>query len=341
MTITLSRTSSAKYVPILKAKAGELKALSLTDSHNLIPLLEVIDPEGFPKKLKKAWKSTDREVWIQILDFPDIDPIDVPEAIETFFNSLSQDLSIIPVLLPIEEPDILAAYSRLENIKRTGVVLRIDVEDLITESYEASQDLETTLEQLSLTSSNCDLVVDAGLLSDTPEIQAAVVKQALDSLNVMGWRSIVVAFSAFPAAVGEIAPKSAVTTLPRKDAVAYKIVTRKTDIPLTYSDYGIGVPTYDGAPFAPIPSLKYAASTDWKIHRGEKRGATEKQLRTLANDIVNAPYFSGAHYSPADKMINDIASSSSGPGNPTTHVAIGMCRHFHVVLDRLATLGEP
>lgn len=70
---------------------------------------------------------------------------------------------------------------------------------------------------------------------------------------------------------GTIAPKGTVVALPRTDAAAFVAVRRAVGLPLVFSDYAIGVPTYGGAAFTPIPNIRYASDTDWYVHRGTER----------------------------------------------------------------------
>lgn len=77
------------------------------------------------------------------------------------------------------------------------------------------------------------------------------------------------------------------------------------------------------------------------VHRGKERRDPSSQYRALARDLVAAPYYSGTTFSPGDQQIHDVASGASGPGNAMTHLRAGVSRHIHVVLERLASLGEP
>lgn len=110
---------------------------------------------------------------------------------------------------------------------------------------------------------------------------------------------------------------------------------------MTYADYGVGVPTYADAPWAPIPNIRYALDGEWRVHRAHRRRNPSPQYVALAQALAAADYFAGADFSPGDAYIADVASGSGGPGNAGSYLRAAMSRHFHVVLESLATRGAP
>ncbi|WP_158607645.1 beta family protein [Flexivirga caeni] len=329
------------YVPILKGKRAELDAVSGTPADKLVPLLEFLDPASVAAQLTRAWKHPDDVVWIQALNADGADDAAFATALTDMFNSLRSDFRAVPVLTSTEEPATLAAFSRIAATDSRGVVLRIDVEELIDESIDSTADITATLSAVGMPESEVDLVLDAGLLTGSATIQSAVALQAINELPHTNWRTIVVAFSAFPEAIGNVVPKNTVVAIPRIDAAAFTAVRRAAKLPLVYGDYAIGVPTYSDVAFTPIPNIRYASDAEWYIHRGRERANPSPQYRALARALVAAPYYSGAAFSPGDQQINDVATETSGPGNATTHLRAGMSRHLHLVLSRLASLGVP
>ncbi|QHC67413.1 hypothetical protein GSU68_13125 [Rathayibacter sp. VKM Ac-2759] len=329
------------YVPILKGKRAELDAVSGAPSDRLVPLFEFLDPALTKDLLARAWANPSDVVWIQILNADGVEDAAFASSLTDLFASLRPDYLAVPVLTTTEEPNTLAAIAAIAATDGRGVSLRIDVEELVDENVNSSADINATLDGLALTVADVDLVLDAGLISGSATIRAAVVSQAIRELPETGWRSIVVSFSAFPPAVGEVVPKGTVVALPRTDAAAFVALRRSTDLELVYSDYAIGVPTYAAAAFTPIPNMKYASDNEWFVHRGTERRNPAPQYRALARAIVAATYYSGTAFSPGDQQISDVATETSGPGNATTHLRIAMSRHLHVVLSRLATLGAP
>lgn len=330
------------YVPILKGKRAELDAVSDAPSSRLVPLFEFLDPSTTKDLLGRAWNNPDDVVWVQLLNADGLDDAVFTGAITDFFDEVRlRGVLAIPVITAAEEPGTLAAVAYAVRTDGRGVVLRIDVEDLIDENVDSSEDIATTLDTLGVSVNEVDLVLDAGLLTGSATIQAAVVGQAITGLPQTNWRSMVVAFSAFPESIGEVVPKDSVVALPRVDAAAFALVRKSSELPLVYGDYAVGVPTYGGAAFTPIPNIRYASGTEWYVHRAHERAKPSPQYRALARAIIVAPYYSGPAFSPGDRQINDVASEISGPGNATTHLRAAMSRHLHLVLSRLSTLGVP
>lgn len=330
------------YVPILKAKRAELDAVSDAPSLKLVPLFEFLDPTTAKNLLARAWNNPDDVVWAQLLNADGLEDTAFASALTDLYDQLRKAAILaVPVITSTEEPDTLVAVASVLNADKRGVVLRIDVEDLIDENVDSSADIAATLDKLGTSAREVDLVLDGGLLKGSATIQAAIVGQAIRELPHTKWRSMVSAFSAFPESVGQVVPKESVVALPRIDAAAFVLTRKSAAMPLVYSDYATGVPTYGGAAFTPIPNIRYASDTEWYVHRGRERANPAPQYRSLARDIIAAPYYSGASFSPGDQQINDVASEISGPGNATTHLRAATSRHLHLVLSRLATLGEP
>lgn len=330
------------YVPILKAKMAEYGAIESCNSQRLVPLLEVLDPGASVKAISRAWPHPDRALWIHSLNIEGISEADFASSMEALFASLRSTTGAVPVVTVAEGPDVLAAVSRIINSDRHGVVLRVDAEDVLDASIDTSADIRETLDELGVTLGVSDLVLDCAFVEGAASLRAAVAEKCLQSLpSLSDWRSVVVAFSAFPPQVADLVPKSSTRAIPRTDARAFATLNANFDRTLIYGDYAIGVPTYASVPFAPIPNIRYASDDSWIIHRGKERRDPSSQYRSLTKDLVAAPYYSGPTFSPGDQQIHDVASGASGPGNAMTHLRAGVSRHIHVVLERLASLGEP
>lgn len=331
------------YAPILKAKMAELGAVETCTSDRLVPLVEVITPKDESRRIERAWAHPKDVIWLHSLNFEDEDEVTFAADIETLFTELRGKVPAVPVITVSEGPDTLAAVKRIHTADGRGVVLRIDVEEILDDALDTSASIEATLTALDLDPDGVDVVVDAGLLEGAPNVQAAVADQCVRALpDLADWRTVVVAFSGFPSPLSDMVPVSTTRAVPRTDAAAFTATRRRlTDREVVFGDYTLGTPGYDSVPFTPIPNIRYASGNEWVIHRAATRKGPAPQFRALASALVAAPYFSGAAFSPGDQQIADVASGASGPGNPTTHLRAGISRHVHVVLERLATLGEP
>lgn len=341
MVSPLTKLPLDAYVPILKGKAAELGAVSTAPKERLVPLLEFIDPVKASSALPKAWNTADGAVWVQMLNVEGINDPKFAGQIADFFDRVREKVCAVPVVTTTETPDTFSAIASVIAKDGRGVILRIDVEDLIDSEVNTADDITAVLEQLNIASSQVALVVDGGTLTGSQTIQATLAIQALSALNLREWMSVVLSFSAFPEELGKVAARNSVTPIPRVDAKTFVTVRNKMEGSLIYGDYAVGTPRYGSAPFAPIPNIRYATNDAWQVHRGGKRSSPSTQYVALAKDIVNASYYGGKNFSPADQKLNDVASKVGGPGNATIHLRIAASRHLHLVLWRLANLGAP
>lgn len=338
----LASVPPTAYVPILKGKMAEYGALESCTSAFLVPLVEVTSPETAHAAIARAWPRPTDVIWIHALNFGGLDEVDFAANIATLFDDLRPDVAAVPVVTITEGPDTLTAIRRIADRDRRGVVLRIDAEDILDAASDTTADIATTLSELALDPSQTDLVVDGGLLKGTATVRAAVAGQCLRAIpDLAEWRTVAVAFSAFPIPLSSVVSPESVRAVSRTDAAAFVLTARTSSRPIVFSDYTLGSPSYDSVPFTPIPNIRYASGSEWYIHRATERRNPAAQFRALSADVVAAPYYSGPSFSPGDQQIHDAATGAGGPGNPTTHLRAGISRHVHVVLERLSTLGEP
>lgn len=330
------------YVPILKAKMAEYGAVESCESDRLVPLLEVSAPGAAETAIPRVWPRIDHVIWLHSLNFDDVEEATFASAIESLFAAVRSTSAAVPVITVTEGPDTLAAITRIMRVDGRGVVLRVEAEDVLDAAANTAADIQATLGELRTNPNETDLLLDCGFVEGSASVRAAIADQCLQKLpHINDWRSVVVAFSAFPAAVSELVPTSSVRAIPRTDAAAFLATRVGAGRNLVFGDYTIGVPTYASVPFAPIPNIRYASDDTWIVHRAKERKDPSTQYRALARDLVAAPYYSGPAFSPGDKQIEDVATGVSGPGNAMSHLRAGISRHVHVVLERLATLGEP
>jgi hypothetical protein len=332
------------YVAVLKAKQGELLAIQSTNPESFVPLVEV--PEASKASaVARVWQHTGNVIWVHPLNVTGTEESAWASEIEQIFKTLrDEDCAALPVITTNENTLVIEAARATVGCDSRGLVIRLDCEDALAAGPNGlASDIDDVLNGCKITSANCDLVVDAGLVDGGPAVQSSVASAVLTNLpSLSDWRSLVVAFSAFPEVVGNAVAPGTVGSIPRTDAASYAHLastwsTRK----LTFADYGVGVPTYADTPWAPIPNIRYALADEWKVHRAHRKRNPSPQYVALARDVVAANYFGGADFSPGDAYINDVANGSGGPGNAGSYLRAAMSRHFHVVLDSLATRGGP
>jgi hypothetical protein len=231
---------------------------------------------------------------------------------------------------------VIAADSR-------GAAIRLDADDLVLASPATiASDLAQLLTDLGVSEGTCDLVVDAGLTRDTIASRVATAEAALAATPALGaWRNVIVAFSAFPESLTDVA-KGTVTQFVREDALAFQaLLGRGLPREVVFSDYGVGVPFYSDAAWAPIPGIRYTVDGYWMVHRGMSKLNPSPQYQQLAANVVAAGTFAGAAFSAGDQYLDAVAGGHAGPGSAMTYLRAAMSHHVACVLHRLATLGVP
>lgn len=334
------------YVPILKAKQGELGALAGlegTAKSRVLPLLEVQDGPSRAKAIASNWMGGADAILIQPVNLDTAESEEWAEQTARLFAELrSLSILAVPVATLEDEPALLAAVRSVVAADGRGLCIRLDGEEAtLATGSSASDAVRELLREVSTDRSQCDLVIDVGLIRDSVAARVATAEAALRAIaDLPQYRNVVVAFSAFPESAGEVAAAGAVTQISREDALAFAILERRiSNIDLTYADYGVGIPFYGDIPWAPIPSIKYASGENWQIYRGTSRQNPSPQYRQLCREIVTGPHFS--LLSEGDRYLEAVVSGADGPGNATTYVRVGTSRHIGCVLDRLSTIGAP
>ncbi|GAB3252592.1 beta family protein [Arthrobacter pigmenti] len=336
--------SNTDYVAILKCKQGELLAAQRTPRPHFVPLFEVIDP-GKWAGLVRAWPDSDHAFWVQPINAESLSASSWAQSVTDLFGNLdAKGCAVVPVVTLDEETDTYLAIRNVVANERSGMVLRLDCEDALEEDPIAfASRIDEVLAACQVSASDCDVVVDGGLVNGGVAVQSTAVATALAAIpHISEWRSLVAAFSGFPETVSTVVAPNSVGSISRTDAAAYShLVARWTVRPLTYSDYGVGVPTYTDARWSPIPNIRYAVGGEWMVHRASSKRDPSPQYIQLAKDVVATAYYQGASFSDGDLYLSDVASGRDGPGNAGSYLRVAMSHHFAVVLDSLANHGVP
>ena len=332
------------YVAVLKAKRGELTAVGGTPPERFIPLLEVVEPTKHAP-ITKAWPHPDDVLWVQPINSGGSDEQDWADAVTQLFDDLrGQGTAAVPTVTVEEDPAIYAAVGTIAQTDGRGIVLRLESGVALDEDPSSLAALiDDVLTACGVTPAETDLVIDASLASGGVAIESNTAGSVLGTVpHIDSWRNVVVAFSGFPETVGSMVEKSSIGSIPRTDAAAFRHLTgRWSGRDLLFGDFAVGVPTYADVAFSPIPNIRYALDGEWRVHRAASRSNPSPQYRDLASDLASATYFAGAAFSPGDAYIAAVASAADGPGNAESYLRAAMSRHFHVVLDSLATHGAP
>ncbi len=364
------------YVPILKSKAGELKALEtipVADAAVVTPLLEItpippkwIDGEDDPvpsktidehvaalvKKIAKSW-TTGTPVFIDGFYVEEDDVLVTSE--EPIYGILeglhSEELSPIPVVglnRIVEYNDACVKFAKKNS---ADVCLRLTAEDL-SEGQELAAQIDQFLEYLELPPGSVHLIVDyGGVLPDMKGPLKVSLPFMIGMLpSIEGWKSLTFAAGSFPSELEM--QQNTTETFARVEweiwlglRAAGATIKR---IP-AFGDYGVSHPSLvelDPRKIRMSPKIKYCDQLQWVVARGEafRRKGDKKQnvppaqqYPMLAAMITSHPAWKGAQFSLGDQYIQDCADKKEC-GNATTWVTVGTSHHAAFVVQQIANL---
>ena len=347
------------YVPILKAKRGEMQALRTASEltrERLTPLVEApyvdsadakpgtIAPvlERLPGVLEDACGA---DPFFLDLGLVASDPAlaagEHPVA-QVFAEARKRDLQAIPVTDLRRDEDFEDAIGEVVLADGRGLCVRLDAEDF--DDIDAALDeVDEIVGRLDLTPEDVDLVLDFGDIEPRQAGSLGLVAAGLISpLRHLGdWRTLTLAATSFPR-VADFGADS-LNTAPRAEwALWDRLRERNLGRIPTFSDYGItGVQAAEpgtASMFAPSPNLRYSTDTDYIVYKARHPRHGYEQFNALCAKIVTRPEFRGADFSAGNAYISRCAAGTDGPGNASKWIEAGTSHHLTVVTTQLSTL---
>ena len=326
------------YVPILKAKAGELDALRdtspLRKGSAMTPVLELPGnvKAAIAKAVATSWGTADRI-------FIDAQIFDNDSAEALMAGIARAGVRIVPTTSFDKDANFQRAIARIAKDSGFGICFRLGSSALVEE--EAVNQLEDLLSDLSVTPEEVDFIIDFG---EVP--RASIRETVILAQSVMGviprlerWKSLTVAWSAFPKSLSDL-KRNSITPFPRLEWRAWNALrsTAISRVP-SFADYAINHPRREDSEvkFRPAPNLRYTTPTDYLIFRGQKSAGAEQQ-RTICQKLIEMTEFQGVDFSEGDSFISKCAAGQTGPGSPTTWRSVGTNHHLAIVTEQLSNL---
>jgi hypothetical protein len=354
------------YVPILKGKAGELKALgtlSSPDKKRLTPLFEVTEPDWdydadtpkktidehlakLPEQIARRWGTTSRI----FVDLGIIDPADTMASgshpVSHLFRELAHaDVIAVPVTSPERDDMFQAAVAAEAATRGLGACFRVGGDVLDDPDLPAI--ITDMLGAVSLPPKDVDLVLDLRYIDPTWARRSAVlVAGLLHSLpHIPDWRTLTVASTAFPQSMMGV--PVGVTKMPRAEWTMWQAIGAGRALPRrpSFGDYAISHPEgldVDPRLMQASATIRYTIKDEWMILKG--RGVRNvsaggyQQFPALCKTLIKLPEFSGSSFSYGDKYIFDCAQGTVSNGNLTTWRHVGTDHHMTFVVKQLASL---
>ena len=346
------------YVPVLKVKRGEKRALTLlsrTVRTRITPFLEIVERRSdktFEQHLQTSFKDFFEAVsgfHRCFIDTREIAP-DGPAGAEAVFQwAADTGISFTPVTGISRSVDLEAALAVRDN----GLALRLERGEF--EAGGLAGSISAFLSRHSLVPEDIDLFVDLGAV-DTM-ILTGVRRFARAFLEEVPyherWRTFTLSACAFPKSMAVI-NRLSYDTIDRVDWMAWRdgLHARQTRIPRlpTYSDCGIQHPTgvegFDFQIMQASASIRYAITDCWLLIKGESTKITPPSqqfpslARALVNERVGASYYGAGHCRGCSGMMA-CANGRSGYGSPEVWRRLGTVHHITKVVEDLDALPWP
>ena len=346
------------YVPLLRAKQGELQALEHADTATrgrMTPLVDILsddtdnaerDLERLANRLREGWGTQDRVI-VDLNSLGDATTSSGQHVVEYLHDSLrTAGVMSVPTAWITASATYQAAVASAAALDARGVCLRVTTEDLANTSNLAT-DVNNSLGALGVVANDVDLVIDMGPVdAATVNLHVAllgVVLPTFPSLN--DWRSFTLASGGFPINLDAFGPYAAGVT-PRYDAQLWRRLAAHS-LPRRpgYGDYGVTHPqSLAAGPWRGAPNLRYVLDDDWYVIKGRAnspRGNYDFHDICAAAASATPSPLSQAGFSWGDTEIRRCSVGQGGPGGGTQWRAWATSHHLALVTERLATLGEP
>jgi hypothetical protein len=354
--------SHRHYVPILRWKRAEwiaLRNLFDRDREAMTPLVELV-PRSFGPNSKgdvpapqtvlanvaaeigESWGTSRIFVDLWLLGRMPALPGGIHPMVFLGDQTRARQLNVIPVTGLGRQPAYQAAIAAVAASNSCGICLRVHPAEI--QSADFSARLESLMGAIGVREKDVDLLVDFQVLDAGPMNLATL---ELRVPNLARWRTFTIASGAFPPDLTQFAIGQHL--LPRLDWVAWlRHITNENGgrrLP-SYSDYTIQhgrfIEPPDRANFS--ASIRYTASQDWLIMRGE--GVFHDGSPGFAQWPANAqllcvrPEFCGPVYSYGDQYIYDKSRNPATTGGAETWLRAGINHHLTFVVRQIASLPD-
>ena len=357
----MTDTSVKRYVPVIKGKLGEFRAIGeLADDIKdaITPLIEVPsipwDFENdepaktlekhllkFVPNLKKYWGGG-RLAFVDLNFIPPDQRIDGEHPLKRIFDSVrAEGLSLIPVVGLERDADYIKIAKDILQQDGQGVCIRIETTEIDEENMEDS--LTPLIKKIGVSETEVDLVIDLKVIQKNQVgLLTRSVRDVIRSLpKIKEWRSIALVATAFPQSMSLFEPNSIKLTSRVEWQLWTNILHNAAKIIRVpdFGDYTIVHPELldiDPRIMQLGAKIKYTVDNDWIIVKGTsiKRGGSAQTVE-LCRKLITHRQFCGPDFSWGDRYIQGCANGTESFGNQTTWVQVGVNHHIAYVVKQL------
>ena len=349
------------YVPVLKIKRGEKRALSSISTSlrkRITPFLEIVERENqnppitLEHHLDKAFK--DLAVSVQLysrcfLDAREISSDGPTAAAEVFNRAYAAGIFFTPVTGVTRSEDVAAAL----NYRYHGVALRLTRQEF--ESGQLPSSVPGFLSTHGLKMEETDLIIDLGPVDDlvTDGVIAFTNAFLAEVPEHTRWRTFTISASAFPLNMGGV-NRNSYDLVDRAEWLAWKdnLYAHMSTLPRlpTFSDCAIqhpsGVEGFDFRTMQVSASIRYTLADEWLLTKGESTRITPAtvQYPALATQLVyghHSQRYRGPSHCGGCESIRESSDGASGLGSPEVWRRLGTIHHISTVAEQLDNLSWP
>jgi hypothetical protein len=354
----IHQSNKLPYVPILKAKQGEFKALATLQEDIKTRLVPFIDMPNNPRNEKGGKKPLETYIGKRMEDlskawgsaeplYVDMLRVDSTERTSTGDHSLialseaatKHQVEVMFVTGLDRDNDYQNAFFTIMRDRKQPICLRLDLQDMQRPATLKSQ-IEGLLHRIAWDLSKIHLLLDFGHIPQ-PGLDRFVdiAIAALGVLEQIGtFGKIFIAGTAFPENLSGIKSNSE-ALIQRLECLLWERVSSEHNS-IQFSDYGIQNPILsDVDPKAMNASghIRYTLDGHFLILKGYSLKAGEKyaQFHSLAQGMIKHKGYSGKDYSWGDLFLFDCANRSAHPGRLSDWRAVGTSHHLTLVGNSL------
>lgn len=351
---------SEHYVPILKGRMGEFRALEVAPElrDHITPLVDIprVPVADRHKPLDHHLDKTVTGIakgWgggrAILVDLFDIDLADRTASgdhpVSYVFRELHRrQIEAVPVI-GFDRDGAYEDAVRNATDRAGGLVIRLLADDLASPTSLASN-IDSMLASLAMPRQRTRLILDLRSLRDMDVSHyVAIVVRALRALpHADAFAAVVVSGSSVPQSLGEDVPASSMGRIPRKELELWRRIRLTPGLPcrVTFGDYGVVHPDnldLDPKKLTLAADIRYTSQQDILVVKGtsfKSHPLGYKQYHDLARLLVSLPDYRGHRFSWGDRLVADCARFKCGPGGKATWVTVATSHHLAVVVEQLA-----
>jgi hypothetical protein len=348
------------YVPVLKIKQGEKKALQQVSAQirsRMTPLLEVVERNAatsptVAKHLDTAFKDLKNAVAgfpRYLLDCREIAPDGPGAATEVFSRAAKLGIPFAPVTGLSRAVDEKAALAHRAN----GIAIRLTRDEF--EEGRIPGELPTFMKAYGLAPGEVDLILDISAVENmvTPGIEALTNAFLGDVPAKQQWRTLTVSGCAFPLGMGGV-DRNSYDLVERSEWLAWRDGLHANRAHLerlpTFSDCVIqhpsGVEGFDPRIMPVSAAIRYGLPDQWLLIKGVSTRMIPpgEQFPDLATQLVYGHltgYFAGAAHCRGCAAMHAAANGAPKLGSAAVWRRLGTVHHITRAVEGIAALTWP